>query len=92
MTARAKYLEMIARNPRWVEAPRSGKGFVIGGGNEVGITEYFMLKEAEEARFEEVRAWTKRKLGRAVTDAEVEANWDECELDEAYQHALDKDD
>lgn len=58
----------------------------------MGAVKQMLIEEWEDERNEQVREWLMEKLGRPVTQAEIDAAWSDFELDEAYQQALDKDD
>lgn len=57
----------------------------------MGIVKQMMLEEAEQERRQEVREWLEAKRGRRVSEAEIDAAWDDFELDEAFEHAMGKD-
>jgi hypothetical protein len=53
----------------------------------MGLTKAWLMEQAENERFDEVRQWLKDRLGREPTVAEVNAAWGDFELHEAYEHA-----
>lgn len=58
----------------------------------MGAVKDMLIEEWEEERNEQAREWLQAKLGRPVTQQEIDAAWSDFELDEAFQQALDKDD
>ena len=50
------------------------------------------MEQAEAGRHEEFRDWFKDAHGREPTKQDVAKYWDDFELDEAMEHALNKDD
>ena len=55
----------------------------------MGAVKQGLIDEMEAERFEEATEWLEDKLGRPVTEAEVLAAWEEFELAEAFEHAMD---
>ena len=52
----------------------------------------WLIGEAERERRDEVRQWLRDKLGRDPAESEIDQDWDEFELHEAYEFAMSKDD
>jgi hypothetical protein len=58
----------------------------------MGLTKQWLLEQAEEERHAEFRAWFRDRFGHGPTDADEAKYWDDFELAEAMDHAMDKDD
>jgi hypothetical protein len=58
----------------------------------MGLVKAWQMEDAEQERWRTVREWAEERVGRRVTDEEVAALIDEFELEEAFEHAMSKDD
>jgi hypothetical protein len=58
----------------------------------MGLVKQWQMEQAEAGRHEEFRDWFKDAHGREPTKQDVAKYWDDFELDEAMEHALNKDD
>jgi hypothetical protein len=56
----------------------------------MGITKRFLLEQMEANHRQDVREWLQDKLGRAPSEAEIDAGWDDFELAQACRHAMDE--
>jgi hypothetical protein len=57
----------------------------------VGMFKQGLLEEAEDDRRQEVREWLQDKLQRLVSEQEIDAAWDDFELEEAFAEAMSSD-
>ena len=58
----------------------------------MGLTKQWLMEQAEEERHAEFRAWFRDRYGRNPRDGEEGKYWDDFEMAEAMNHAMDKDD
>jgi hypothetical protein len=54
----------------------------------MGLVKQWLLGQADEGRIEEFREWFRHRFGREPRDAEYTRYWDDFELDEAYEWAI----
>jgi hypothetical protein len=58
----------------------------------VGLVKQWQMEQLELDRRQAAREWLQDELGRAPTEDEIDARWDDFELAEAFTQALDKND
>ncbi len=55
----------------------------------MGLVKQWQMEQAEEERNEEFKSWFENRFGRAPNDSDYARYWDEFELDESFEHAMD---
>jgi len=58
----------------------------------MGVVKQWQMEQADKERREEFRDWFKDKYGRNPTAKDEAKHWDDFEMDEAMDHAINKDD
>jgi hypothetical protein len=58
----------------------------------MSIITQWMMEQAELERYEQIRAWLKKQLGREPTRREVAVAVEDREIEDAYADDVSKDD